>query len=82
MAQLFATHLAQKTPSTFISGQYDPEQELWVGDNQLQGASPNMTRTDTNTATERSTYSTTGAGAGDCDLDTTLDPDIDSDPDV
>lgn len=37
MSRLFATHLLQPTTPSPLSGHYDPEQELWVGDNQLQG---------------------------------------------
>jgi hypothetical protein len=85
MTKLFAAHLVQKTPRAFIGGEYDPEQELWVGNNQLQG-NPNATGTLTSTVTERGTFTTTAVAGGnspqDTDLDTTLEPDIDTDPDI
>ena len=35
MSRLFATHLLQTTSTFSVTGHYDPERELWVGDNQL-----------------------------------------------
>ncbi|HET8842365.1 MAG TPA: hypothetical protein VFN35_12920 [Ktedonobacteraceae bacterium] len=38
MSKLFASHLLQTTKaSSSVEGHYDPEQELWVGDNLLRG---------------------------------------------
>ena len=89
MTRLFASHLAQKATSTFVRGEYDPEQELWVANNQLQGVGlgPNYTDTTTNTATEIGTTRHTTVLTGiildsDVTLDTTLVPDVDGDADV
>jgi hypothetical protein len=43
MSRLFAAHLLQPATSLSLPGHYDPEQELWVGDNQLQGYHPTTT---------------------------------------
>ena len=69
MAQLFAAYLTQKLPSAQVSGEYDPEQELWVGDNQLQGGLP------TTSHTTRGTF--TGPGPQ-YDRDTGTDTDWDN----
>ena len=75
MTKLFAAHLAQERPSTFIEGAYDPEQELWVGNNQLQGANPQTTGTDTLTIGG----GTTTLAANAADTDFLFDNDRDAD---
>jgi hypothetical protein len=74
MAQLFAAYLTQKMAPELVAGEYDSEQELWVGDNQLQGA----TRTNVNTTTYVNTVRATFTGGG-LDSDKTPDTDRDSD---
>jgi hypothetical protein len=75
MAQLFAAYLTQKMAPELVSGEYDSEQELWVGDNQLQGA----TRTNTNTSTIKATLHQTSPGKADTDHVPDSDTDFDSD---
>lgn len=87
MTHLFATHLLQKSPLLYVLGQYDPEQELWVADNQLQGMSPwGITNTTTGTGTSRgtTTWVETHPGIGtdeipDSDKVPDTDPDTDTD---
>jgi hypothetical protein len=87
MKKLFAAHFLQTVPSTPIPlGQYDPEQGLWVSDNQLQGVSPFATETGTNTKNHTTHSLSTVEDSGgilDPDLvtetDTTSDSDTDSD---
>lgn len=81
MTRLFAAHLLQKASPTFLpSGQYDPEQELWVADNQLQGMGPLVTVTGTNTTNStRRWFSTDGGNDVGWHNDTTSDGDNDSD---
>jgi len=74
MAQLFAGYLTQKMVPDPVLGEYDPEQELWVGDNQLQGA----TRTNTGTHTKTTKGTFTGPGPQ-FDRDTGTDSDGDTD---
>jgi hypothetical protein len=77
MAQLFAAYLTQKLPSAHVSGKYDPEQELWVGDNQLQGATHTLKNT-LNGTTDPTTHL---SGNGFTDRDTGSDNDTYSDSD-
>jgi len=76
MARLFAAHFTEKLTSELVSGEYDSEQELWVGDNQLQGAT--QTNSSTTTATTRATFT---GGGGDLDKTSDRDPDVDHDSD-
>lgn len=79
MTQLFAAYLTQKLAPELVSGQYDPEQELWVADNQLQGVTPFATRTNTNTRTTKGTLHQTAPGVADRDTASDSDTDFDSD---
>ena len=74
MSRLFATHLLQPATPSPLSGHYDPEQELWVGDNQLQGW---ITHTQPNTGHwwEGVTYEWTGSCYPDIDDDYVWEPD-------
>lgn len=88
MAKLFAAYLAQELIPTFVPGEYDPEQELWVADNQLLGSGeiPFRTINDTTTQSKQGTLTQklvwTGMILDDVgDLDTRVVPDTDSGPD-
>ncbi len=88
MAKLFAAYLAQELAPTFVPGEYDPEQELWVADNQLQGsaAMPFHTINETTTETKQGTGTQNLVLTGMIldmvsDLDTKVVPDTDSGPD-
>lgn len=76
MTQIFAAHLRQSiSPVSPVSGQYDPEQELWVGDNQLQGLHyPTQTFWPTVMRTTHFTQTP-------CDVDNEPDVEEDDDPD-
>lgn len=85
MTKLFAASLAQKMSLEFLPGEYDPEQELWVSDNQLQGYFP--TPTGTKTTHKRGTTYQTLKWTGmilddDIGLDTETVSDSDSDSDM
>jgi hypothetical protein len=89
MEKLFAAYLAQELVPTFMPGQYDPEQELWVADNQLQGSgvTPFATINETETETTHGTFSEKYVWTGFIldtvtDLDTKKVPDTDSGPDI
>lgn len=63
MAKLFAAHLVQESSPITVLGKYDPEQELWVGDNQFQGVNPfGVTNTNTKNPTAKyvNTWELTG----------------------
>jgi hypothetical protein len=61
MSRLFASHLLQPATSLSLSGHYDQEQELWVGDNQLHGGiAPTQTQPSTGSWWEGVTYIWTG----------------------
>lgn len=87
MKKLFAAYLAQKISADFVSGEYDPEQELWVANNQLQGVNPFYTINETETQTKQGTVTTKWVITGMIlesvqDLDTKVVPDTDSGPDI
>jgi len=88
MERLFATHLAQNAFKISIPGQYDPEQELWVADNQLQGTiNPYLTVHVTGTTASVGTTLSTAIATGmisdsDSTLETKTASDLDSAPDA
>jgi hypothetical protein len=63
MSRLFAAHLLQTAASFSIPGHYDQEQELWVGDNLLQGMKyPTLTQPATGHWWHGPTYIWNGCG--------------------
>lgn len=82
MAQLFANHLVQKVVPPLLSGHYDPEQELWVGDNQLEGRTQTSNPTWDKRQTPTLNYVWTGLTLdADPDWDITVVPDTTNDSD-
>jgi hypothetical protein len=77
MARLFAAHFTEKLTSELVSEEYDSEQELWIGDNQLHGGGPSFTGSKTKTV--KGTLHQTRPGVADTDF--TNDSDTDIDPD-
>lgn len=78
MSRLFAAHLLQPATSLPLSGHYDQEQELWVGDNQLLGVKyPTQTQPNTWDTWVGTTYAWTGCNYSDIYEDITRDPDPD-----
>lgn len=78
MSRLFAAHLLQPATSLPFSGHYDPEQELWVGDNQLQGVKyPTTTQPPTFYLWQGVTYEWTGSCYPDIYEDLIREPDPD-----
>jgi hypothetical protein len=81
MTKLFASHLAQKASPTSVTGRYDPEQELWVTDNQLLGVLPLATQTHKATSQRTVTYVNTWEVTG-VELEGDIVKEPDTDPDT